>query len=519
MALDRRQPDAAVGERIPHALRPLGQLRLARHVVEHHRPREAQRLGDQRIGRQRRQWTAGLAEADPVAAARQCRQVLVAGRIAQAVDQHVGTAAGALHGIGKAVVARHDRMLAAVLARDTGLLLAGHRAQYRRAQLARPGTDQQAHAAGCRVHQQPRATLHPAQVAQQVIGGDALEQQGGRGVVLDGRGQAHHPVRRHAAHPAVGARRRAEVGHAIARQQSAHLRPDIEHAARGLHARHQRQGRRDPAAPQVDVDEVDADRALPDANLARARRRGLAILRVQHLGAAVMSDHHAARGHGQGGRHRLGRAGRAQIAAVQQVAPQVLETRLVHALRHHLAQLALHAGRRGKARFPMPEGAVAVGHRLQRDGGHVALQRHRRLDDAVGALVLAVRQRQQLFADAVAVPKREAAHAAHLVAALAAFYTAGFHGLVPLVVAVEVAQHRPDALDRRVDDGRANDALQHYQRCPKWRFRASKPPWKTPCPIDSASSRSRSSSHSNSALHSAKQRPPSVTGVSLSVAM
>ena len=33
--------------------------------------------------------------------------------------------------------------------------------------------------------------------------------------------------------------------------------------------------------------------------------------------------------------------------------------------------------------------------------------------------------------------------------------------VVPLVVAVEVAQHRPDALDRRVDHGGADDVLQH----------------------------------------------------------
>ena len=50
----------------------------------------------------------------------------------------------------------------------------------------------------------------------------------------------------------------------------------------------------------------------------------------------------------------------------------------------------------------MPEGAVAVGHGLQRHGRHITLQRNRRLDDAVGALALAVVQRQQLLADVVA---------------------------------------------------------------------------------------------------------------------
>jgi hypothetical protein len=42
-----------------------------------------------------------------------------------------------------------------------------------------------------------------------------------------------------------------------------------------------------------------------------------------------------------------------------------------------------------------------------------------------------------------------------------AFDAAGRHHLVPLVVAVEVAQHRPDTLDRRVDDRGADDLLQH----------------------------------------------------------
>ena len=116
----------------------------------------------------------------------------------------------------------------------------------------------------------------------------------------------------------------------------------------------------------------------------------------------------------------------------------------------------------------------------------VALQRHGRLDDAVGALVLGVRQRQQLLADAVAVLQREAAHAADLVAALVAFDAARVDDVVPLVVAVEVAQHRPDALDRRVDDGRADDAaaaLRVSASRRSARFSASKPPWNTPSPI------------------------------------
>jgi hypothetical protein len=104
--------------------------------------------------------------------------------------------------------------------------------------------------------------------------------------------------------------------------------------------------------------------------------------------------------------------------------------------------------------------------------------------------MLGVGQRQQLLANPVAVAQREVADAADLVAALAALDAAGLYRVVPLVVAVEVAQHGPDALDRRIDDRRADDSLKH-QRPPKWRFSASKPPWNTLPPIESVSSRSR----------------------------
>ena len=372
------------------------------------------------------------------------------------------------------------------------------------------------------MHQQPRAGPHMAQVAQQIVGGQALQQQRSGGVVFHCRGQAQHPTGRYAAHAAVGAGHGAQVGDAVAGHHVADAAADIEHRAGSFHARHagrvvrHRQHRRYPAAAQVDVDEVHADGALADAHLAFVRRRCIEILRLQLVRPAVAAQRHAACRHAQCGGHRRA-AGRAQVAAFAQVAAQVLEAGFVDASGHHLAQLGFHAGRCGEARFPVPEGALAVGHRLERHRGHVALQRDRGFDDAVGALVVAVVQRQQLFADAVAVLQVEVAHAAHLVAAFVALDAALVDNVVPLIMAVEVADHRPDALDWRVDDRGADDALKHQRRA-KWRFSASKPVWNTPAPIRSVSSRSRPSSQSNSALHSAKLRLPSVMGVSFSVA-
>ena len=128
-------------------------------------------------------------------------------------------------------------------------------------------------------------------------------------------GQANDPLGRHRAHAAIRAGRLAEVGDAVAGQEAAHARADVDDRADRLHARHagQRQHRRDPALAQVDVEVVDADRALADAHLAGSGRRRLAVAGLQDLGPAVAAHDGAARRQRQRARHRRGagrRAGR-----------------------------------------------------------------------------------------------------------------------------------------------------------------------------------------------------------------
>src|SRR5262245_11299244 len=125
-----------------------------------------------------------------------------------------------------------------------------------------------------------------------------------------------------------------------------------------------------------------------------------------------------------------------------------------------------------------------------------------------------VRKREQLLADAVAVAQREPPHAADLIRALAALDLRFGDDRVPRGVAVEVAQHGPHALDRRVDDSGSRDSNQRRNID----LSESNAAWNTPWPICCASTLSRSGAHSNSAHHSAKVRPPSVTGVSFNVA-
>src|SRR5882672_4700897 len=199
--------------------------------------------------------------------------------------------------------------------------------------------------------------------------------------------------------------------------------------------------------------------------------------------------------------------------------PQALETALVDADADEMLELLFPTARHVKGGLPVPEGAVAVGHALELDGGHVAAHGQGGVEDAVGGDMLLVGQRQELLADAIAVPEGEAAHAADLIRGVAALDLGLADRGMPRGVAVEVAQHRPHALDGRVDDRRAGDANHGEAGYRRNRpLSASSPTWKTPWPMDCASSPSRSGAQSNSAHHSAKVRSPSVTGVSLSVA-
>src|SRR5436190_2062726 len=69
---------------------------------------------------------------------------------------------------------------------------------------------------------------------------------------------------------------------------------------------------------------------------------------------------------------------------------------------------------------PFGEGAVAVGHGGELERSDVVVDAHRAFEDRVGALVVVVRQGEQLLADHAAVLEPEVAHAADLVGRLPA---------------------------------------------------------------------------------------------------
>src|SRR5262249_13290211 len=182
-----------------------------------------------------------------------------------------------------------------------------------------------------------------------------------------------------------------------------------------------------------------------------------------------------------------------------EVRTQAGEAGLVYAGADELGVLALAPPRRAKGRFPVPESAVSVGDALQLHDRDVVLHRQRGVEDAIRRDVVAVGKREQLLADVVAVLEEKAAHAADLVGRLAGLDARLAHRRMPERMAVEVAQHFPDARDGRVDDRRASDPDQR-----SFCFRESNAAWNTSWPICRASWPSRSGAQSNSAHHSAK---------------
>ena len=169
---------------------------------------------------------------------------------------------------------------------DLGLLLGRDGADHAQAEQLGPLDGDQADAAGRGVQQDGVAGLHPRVGLQQPVGGaEAAHGRGGGGFMadpvgqLDQRADRHHPLGR------IGAERAAGVGDAVAGREAGDARPDrLDHAG-GLDAHAVGQGHGIIAEAEIGVGEVEADRDVADADLARARFADLDLLVAQDLGA------------------------------------------------------------------------------------------------------------------------------------------------------------------------------------------------------------------------------------------
>jgi len=276
---------------------------------------------------------------------------------------------------------------------------------------------------------------------------------------------------RHVAPLRIGADRRTGIGDSVANRKARHRRANRFDDAGGLHARHagRLQEVEEPGAA-IDINEVDADHRMTDPHLVRHRRRQPDFFQLKHFRPAIMFDNDrpgcrdlAWTGGRQGTRRACGRRRgdnrpglsrvdrRARACASQQIA-HGREACLIDAFGDQPDQFVAAMRRRMELGAPFPEGRVAVGHRLQPHGGDIAHQRQRRLEQAIAQPSVPVGQRKQLFTQFAAVGQPETAYRPDRIDRLATLDLAEGNCRVPAVMAVEVAQDRPDLVNRRIDD-------------------------------------------------------------------
>ena len=167
------------------------------------------------------------------------------------------------------------------------------RADQLQAHRARPLAGDQADAAGGRMEQHEVAFLQAAlrlRALEQVLRGEALEHHGRAGVEVDRIGQLAHALGRHHAQLAIAAGRLAGVGGAVAGLQVRDARAHGLDDAGRFHAQRRGHLQRVQAGAVVDVDEVQADRLVADADFAGARLAHLHVDDLQLFRTAGLGD-------------------------------------------------------------------------------------------------------------------------------------------------------------------------------------------------------------------------------------
>src|SRR5688572_15859005 len=116
---------------------------------------------------------------------------------------------------------------------------------------------------------------------------EALEQHRGGLLLADALRQLHHPVGRDDALLAIGSRD-AGVADAVARLEVGDACADRFDHACALVAGDRRHLHRVEARALVGIDEIDADRRVPDAHLALARIADLHVVQLKNFGTALL---------------------------------------------------------------------------------------------------------------------------------------------------------------------------------------------------------------------------------------
>src|SRR5690606_36491731 len=162
-----------------------------------------------------------------------------------------------------------DHFPGTVAARQRGLFRGGRGPDQAHAQGPGPLAGDEPDTARGGMEQDRLVTLQPVGLAKQVLHRQALEHQRGGLLETYAVGDPHDPVGGHIAQIGIGANRALPVRHAVAGTQVSHHGANRFDQARSLESQAMRQGMRIQPRATIDIDEIQADRLLADADLVR----------------------------------------------------------------------------------------------------------------------------------------------------------------------------------------------------------------------------------------------------------
>ncbi|EPZ90002.1 hypothetical protein BURCENK562V_C3939 [Burkholderia cenocepacia K56-2Valvano] len=269
---------------------------VPRDETEHARPRERDRTGRPQlveIERLPRADRGHLPDArdhpERTNRAERAGQHVAADSVDRVIDAR--TAAEGTRGRDEIRLAIIDHRFRAVRAHQRGFRRRSDRADHPCAERARPLRRQQPDAAGRRMHEHRVAGADLPHAMQQHVDGDPLQQPGDGGFVAQPVWNRQHALGRHRAQARIAAGRHAGIRDALTGHELRHARPDrVDHAGRLDAERVRQRGQCMRARPEIDIDEIHADRGLANPYFAGAGRRDGRIDAAQHAGIAVTVD-------------------------------------------------------------------------------------------------------------------------------------------------------------------------------------------------------------------------------------
>src|SRR5437867_729441 len=284
--------EASILHPLQHLARSIEQLLASRGVVAEVRAGEIERSpGTEHLRIERWDGSARRAEQDQRPAAGERSEALLERGAAHRIVDHVHT-----HAIGETPRLRlevlltiEDHVVRAGSAGELGLV--GRRAgsDHPGTSALRDLTQQQSHSACRGVHQAYVARVERKRRRRQVVGGDALEHEGGGQAIVHAIRHPHRAIGRHGGNLGVGSLRPGPHD-ALAARELGHARPGLLDGPGSFLAENRGERQRIEPAALIGVDEVHARCRDAHAHLPGGSGGIRHVFVAQHLRTAVLVD-------------------------------------------------------------------------------------------------------------------------------------------------------------------------------------------------------------------------------------